>query len=321
VFGCSTAGEIAGTHVQDDSAVATAVWLERARVTPVEATLAEAGSPFGVGRLLGERLAGEAELTHVFVLSDGLAINGSELVRGLVTGLPAGVTLSGGLSGDGGEMKQTLVVHQGRPRAGMVTALGFCGPVLVGLGSLGGWDAFGPVRLVTRARDNVLFELDGEPALAIYKRYLGPHASGLPMSGLLFPLRVQLPGEAEAVARSLLAVDEATGSMTFAGDLPEGATAQLTRANVERLVNGASGAATASQASRVPQLALLVSCVGRKLVLKQRVEEEVEAVADVLGAGVPLAGFYSYGELAPHATGGPCRLHNQTMTVTTFSEA
>jgi hypothetical protein len=109
--------------------------------------------------------------------------------------------------------------------------------------------------------------------------------------------------------------------MTFAGDVPEGASAQLTRANVERLVNGASGAATASLAPRAPQLALLVSCVGRKLVLKQRVEEEVEAVADVLGEGVPLAGFYSYGELAPHVTGGPCRLHNQTMTVTTFSEA
>jgi hypothetical protein len=290
-------------------------------VTAVQASLADAGSAFELGRRLGQRLAGERELAHVFILSDGLAVNGSELVRGLVATLPVGVGLSGGLAGDGAAMKETVVCHQGRLSGGTVTALGFSGPLLVGLGSVGGWDAFGPARLVTRARDHVLFELDGEPALDLYRRYLGPHAAGLPTSGLLFPLLVQLPGVAQPVARTLLGIDEAQGSLSFAGDIPQGATAQLTRANVERLVNGATAAAEASRRTRAPELALLVSCVGRKLVMKQRVEEEVEAVAEVLGATVPMAGFYAYGELAPHVTGGTCRLHNQTMTVTTLSEA
>jgi hypothetical protein len=274
-----------------------------------------------LGRLLGTRLAATPGLTHAFVLSDGTRINGSELVRGLVSALPAGVTLSGGLSGDGAAMRETLVCHRGELLQGMVTALGFCGPLTVGTGSQGGWVAFGPQRQVTRARDNVLHELDGEPALALYKRYLGDHASGLPSSGLLFPLRVQLAGDALPVVRTLLAIDEAAGSMTFAGDVPEGATAQLMRATVDRLVGGASDAAVACRSSTPAQLAVLVSCVGRKLVLKQRVEEEVEAVAEALGAGVALTGFYSYGEVAPQAPGGACRLHNQTMTVTTFSEA
>jgi hypothetical protein len=320
VFGCSTAGEIAGTRVQDDSAVATAVWLDRARVVPVEASLSEAGTPFEVGRLLGQRLAAQADLVHTFLLSDGTCINGSELVRGLAASLPASVTVSGGLSGDGARMQETVVCHQGRLQHGTVTALGFCGPVQVGIGSLGGWDTFGPVRQVSRSVGNVLYELDREPALALYKRYLGPHAAGLPASGLLFPLQVQVPGDDLPLVRTLLGVDEATGSMTFAGDVPQGASAQLMRSNVDRLVGGASAAAAASRASAQARLALLVSCVGRKLVLKQRVEEEVEAVAEVLGPDVTLTGFYSYGEVAPHTAGGPCRLHNQTMTVTTLGE-
>ncbi len=324
VFGCSTAGEIAGTHVHDDSVVATAIWMDRGRLVPARASLPEAGNPFRVGKLLGQRLAAQSGLKHAFVLSDGLHVNGSELVRGLLEALPPGVSLSGGLAGDGAAMKETVVCHAGQLHAGgVVTALGFGGELQVGLGSLGGWDAFGPMRLVTRSHGNVLHELDGEPALALYKRYLGPHAAGLPASGLLFPLRLQLPGEERSVARTLLAVDEVQGTMTFAGDLPEGATAQLTRANVDKLVAGASGAATASLGSpgaAPAQLALLVSCVGRKLVLKQRAEEEVEAVAEVLSPGVTLTGFYAYGELAPPAHGEPCRLHNQTMTVTTLSE-
>jgi hypothetical protein len=69
-----------------------------------------------------------------------------------------------------------------------------------------------------------------------------------------------------------------------------------------------------------PDLAILISCVGRKLVLKQRVEEEVESVRNVLGARTVLSGFYSYGEIAPFLPSAKCELHNQTMTITTFAE-
>jgi len=177
--------------------------------------------------------------------------------------------------------------------------------------------------MVTRSKGNVLFELDGQPALALYKQYLGEHAAGLPATGLLFPLNVQAPGRPTPLTRTILSVNEKDQSLTFAGDIPQGAVARLMKANFDRLVDGAQGAATASHLAlgkEDAELALLISCVGRKLVLKQRVEEELEAVQDVLGAKTPLAGFYSYGEICPAAPNAGCELHNQTMTITTLRE-
>jgi hypothetical protein len=151
---------------------------------------------------------------------------------------------------------------------------------------------------------------------------LGEHATGLPATGLLFPLIVQTQPGDTALVRTILAVDEQQQSMTFAGDVPEGAHARLAKANIDRLVDGAVGAAKVScpEGAVAPELALLISCVGRKLVLKQRVEDEVEGVRDVLGAQAAMAGFYSYGEIAPFSFGERSELHNQTMTITTFAE-
>ncbi|RJQ51925.1 MAG: hypothetical protein C4530_19405, partial [Desulfobacteraceae bacterium] len=188
---------------------------------------------------------------------------------------------------------------------------------------LGGWDPFGPERLVTRSKGNVLYELDGQSALELYKRYLGEHAKELPASGLLFPLNMRTAESDSGVVRTILAVDEADQSMTFAGDVPEGAHVRLMKANFDHLVDGAIGAAQTSYeaiGSRSPELAILISCVGRKFILKQRVEEEVEGVQEVLGADTVLTGFYSYGEICPSAPRANCELHNQTMTITTFAE-
>ena len=197
----------------------------------------------------------------------------------------------------------------------------------VGYGSMGGWDPFGPERIITKSKGNVLFELDGKSALALYKEYLGEKASGLPGTGLLFPLNIRLKDDIEKkneMVRTLLAVDEKAQSMTFAGDMPEGAYAKLMKANFERLVDGASGAASLTKGSLgtdSPELAILISCIGRKLVLKERIEEETEAVRSVLGDLAAMIGFYSYGEICPTApTEKQCRLHNQTMTITTFKE-
>jgi hypothetical protein len=202
--------------------------------------------------------------------------------------------------------------------------LGFYGDRLkVGFGSLGGWDPFGPERVVTRSEGNVLFELDNKPALELYKTYLGEHAAGLPATGLLFPLNVRRIEGEDPLVRTILAVDEAEQSLTFAGDVPEGAVAQLMKANFERLIDGAAGAAQSCHevlGGQPPDLAVLISCVGRKLVLKQRTEEEVEGVREVLGNDTPLTGFYSYGEICPAASSADCQLHNQTMTITTFRE-
>jgi hypothetical protein len=320
-FGCSTAGEIAGIRVYEDSLVATAVELERTNIHLAQTTITGLADSHDAGARLAAELPSEG-LRHVLVISDGQHVNGSELVRGLCHHIPAGVNITGGLAGDGPRFERTLVFGDNEPREKTIAALGLYGESLrVGWGSLGGWDPFGPERVITRADGNVLYELDGKPALELYKTYLGEHAAGLPATGLLFPLSIRR-GDKNLV-RTILAVDDDNHSLTFAGDVPVGTVAQLMKANFERLIDGAQGAATRSYealGSTTPELALLISCVGRRLVLKQRTEEEVEGVRDVLGHGTMLAGFYSYGEICPSAPDASCELHNQTMTITTLSE-
>lgn len=321
--GCSTAGEICGIRVRDDSLSVTAVRFEHTTLKLAQASVGEAADSLEAGARLAKALSAE-QLVHVMVLSDGLKVNGTELARGLRENLPPGVAVTGGLAGDGSAFQHTLVCADGEAAEGLVAALGFYGErFTVGYGSLGGWDSFGAERLITRARGNVLYELDGRSALALYKEYLGEHAAGLPATALLFPLALRTGEEGYSLVRTVLAVNEDEQSMTFAGDMPEGGYARLMKANFDRLVDGAAGAAHAGYemlGSSEPELALLISCVGRKLVLKQRIEEEVESVREVLGKNTALTGFYSYGEICPQGTLTGCELHNQTMTITTFSE-
>lgn len=321
--GCSTAGEIAGTAVHDDTLVATAVHFERCEVESVEVPVEPGSDGAEAARRVALKLV-RPGLRHVLVLCDGLLVNGDAFAHALRAALPADVCATGGLAADGDRFAETVVCRDGPARKGLVVAVGLYGDALrVGYGSLGGWDSFGPARRVTRSKGNVLFELDGESALALYKSYLGEHSRGLPGSALHFPLLLEDVDGGPGLVRAVLGVDEVAGTLTFAGDIPEGTQARLMKANFDRLIDGASGAAGASLRrldGAEASLALLVSCVARRLVLRQRVEEELDAVREVLPNAV-LAGFYSYGELCPQGSVGSCELHNQTMTITTLAEA
>jgi len=323
LVGCSTAGEIYAGRVFDDALTVTAVHFEHTAIQTVSLHFTDTGQSRAIGEALANSLD-KNRLRHVFVLSDGLRVNGSELTQGLAGSLPAGVSVTGGLAGDSTHFAQTLVLSRNTPMAGTATVLGlYSDRLTVGYGSKGGWDPFGPERLVTKSKGNVLYELDGQCALDLYKSYLGKHAEGLPATGLLFPLSLRPKGrEQEGLVRTILSVDEDAKTMTFAGDIPEGVYARLMKANMDRLVDGAHGAAALclETGGPSPDLAVLISCVGRKLVLKQRVEEEVEAVQEVFGDRAVLTGFYSYGEIAPQQHSGVSELHNQTMTITTFTE-
>ena len=321
-LGCSTAGEIYGTEVTDETLVATAIAFEDTWLHEASLKLRDAADSFQVGQRLAQSLPHES-LVHVLVISEGKNVNGSELVSGLTKHLPVGVTLTGGLAADGDRFQETLVIGDGSLEPNKVALVGLYGNrIKVGFGSVGGWDAFGPERLITRSVGNNLYELDGQPALELYKKYLGEHAKDLPASGLLFPLSLRT-ASGDSIVRTILGICEADSSLIFAGDMPQGGHARLMKANFDRLIDGAVGAAQTSYGTLrqgSPELALLISCVGRKLVLKQRVEEEVEGVQNVLGQETILAGFYSYGEISPFTPSAKCELHNQTMTITTFSE-
>jgi hypothetical protein len=323
IFGCSTAGEICGNRVYDNSLVITAMQFESTHIKGTKIELGDVSSSFEAGEQLAHSIDRE-NLTHVFVLSDGLNVNGSELVKGLTRQLPEGVTITGGLAADGERFGKTLVCWDDVPKKDTIALVGFYGNKLkIGYGSLGGWDPFGPERFITKSKENVLYELDGKSALEIYKLYLGEHAKGLPATGLLFPLSIRTSSGQAGIVRTILSVDDENQSMTFAGDIPEGAYARFMKANFERLIDGAHDAAKTSYEainSRSPDLAILISCVGRKLVLKQRTEEEVETAGDIFGNHTVMTGFYSYGEISPFMPGAQCSLHNQTMTITTFFE-
>jgi hypothetical protein len=323
VVGCSTAGEILGTTVSDETLSVAVARFDGTELATAVAPVPSDDASYAAGQSLAGSLT-RPDLRGVLVLSDGLRVNGSELVRGLRAALPASVVITGGLAGDGDRFGATWVLHGDHVESGRVVAVGFYGDrVRLGHGSKGGWDIFGPERRVTRSSGNRLYELDGQPALELYKTYLGERAAALPASALLFPLAVRADEAPDRqLVRTVLAVDEATQSMTFAGDIPEGSFAQLMRANFDRLIDGAGEAAAMVPLGAVnggPTLSVAISCVGRRLVLGERTEEELEATLEVLPAGTQQVGFYSYGEISPLAT-GTCELHNQTMTLTTIAE-
>ena len=318
----STAGEIYDVQVNEDTISLTAIQFEKTTIKTAIAQIDVMDNSREAGRSLANALD-HIDLRNVFVISDGQKVNGSELVQGLQECLPKDTIITGGLAGDGSRFEKTLVGLNEAPIEGRIVIIGFYGNNLsVNYGSVGGWDAFGPERLITKSNANVLYELDGKAALDIYKLYLGEYGNELPGSGLLFPLSIRATGSEELIVRTILRVDEEKKSLTFAGNMPEGAYARLMKANFDRLIEGASRAAQDSTNGNVkhPELAILISCVGRKLVLNQRIEEEVEVVRTIYGNDTALTGFYSYGEISPSSNFMKCELHNQTMTITTFSE-
>lgn len=324
LIGCSTAGEISGACVQEGTAVVTAVHFSHAQVISAATELTALEASYAAGQKVGKQLA-HPQLRGVLVFAPGVAVNGSALVAGMTAALGSSLPIMGGLAGDNGAFQQTWTIGNGgiTPRA--VVAVGLAGAALrIGHGFFGGWRAFGPARCVTRCEGNLLYELDNEPALEVYKRYLGDYARDLPASGLLFPFEMLGDDLSEVgLIRTILGVDEANGSLLLAGAIHQGGFLRLMQASTDALIDGAEVAADKTiemQQPDSPHLALLVSCVGRKLVMGDRVEEEIEAVTAKLGKQARATGFYSYGEITPFAPGVACEVHNQTMTITTISE-
>jgi len=280
IIGCSSSGEISGSNILDGSMAVAVAEFQNTTLRSATADVHRLEHSRVAGREIGQQLADPA-LRAVFVLSDGLCVNGSELVRGLAETVGAGVVITGGLAGDGDRFGSTWVLGQGKLASGLVGAIGLYGAHLaVGSGSVGGWSKFGPERYVTSSSGSVLYELDGQPALELYKRYLGDLVAELPASALLYPLAVRDPNAPDRnIVRTILGVSEHDQSLTFAGDVPQGHIAQLMHANFDRLITGAE---TAAHDALVPDgvvgdvLSIAISCVGRRLVLGSRAVEEVE---------------------------------------------
>jgi hypothetical protein len=320
---CSSSGEIHNTEVYDDTLSLLSLSFEQTNLRYQGINIKDHQDSFAAGAEVVRDLFAD-DLQHILILSDGSLVNGSELVKGIHSIIPDHVPVTGGLAGDGENFNYTLVGLNETPIQGRILAIGFYGTSLrVAHGSFGGWEPFGLEKTVTKSSANELFEINGKSALSIYKKYLGKYASELPSSALLFPLSIRIENGDQYLVRTILSIDNERSSMIFAGDIPMGSKVRFMKANIDRLVDAASTAASTTLTAFdqiKPEVALLISCVGRKLVLANRVEEEVEAVAEILGKDTVLSGYYSYGEISPLEQGGSCELHNQTMTITCMQE-
>lgn len=318
IVGCSTAGNVLETSISDNDAVAVVMALEKSAVRLVKKEVTCIDDSFQVAQELALALKDD-NLRHIFVLSDGLKVNGTQLAKGFNHALDYAIPVSGGLAGDGANFHATSIIADSDACEGEVVALGFYGDITIKASSYAGWNEFGVERIVTKSQGNIVYEIDNEPALELYKRYLGSQAAELPLSGLKFPLSVWKNREQTPIIRTLLAVSEEEQSLIFAGEIEEGDFCRLMKTNIDLLVDNAEKAA---QASKIPALsvALVISCIGRRLVMGQMAEEELEIMKECYGDETLMTGFYSYGELAPMKETLACELHNQTMTVTVFSE-
>lgn len=321
VFG-STSGEIMETHVYDETITLTAIEFEKTQFKIVRENVSDFVDIEKMGRAIADQFD-KTGLKHLFIVSDGSFVNGSGLIEGLESDDTFKATITGGLCGDGARFEKTLTSYNESPKQGEVVAVGFYGDRLeISYANYGGWTPFGPERTITKSVGNILYEIDGQPALDLYKTYLGDKAKELPQAALLYPLTVQQSESEEPLVRTILNIDEDANSMILAGDVPVNSKVQLMMCTMDDIAEGASNAAEYAMRDREksPELAILVSCVGRKLVLAGRTEEEIEEVMDIVGDQAKITGFYSYGEMAPFAGKNECLLHNQTMTLTLMSE-
>jgi len=321
IVGSSSSGNVLGTQVSESSVVATAVSFSSSSVKVNTLEFNEGDDLAKISRDLVSSFD-ENDLKSIFVISDGLNMNGSVLAKNVNDEKP-NVLITGGLAGDDARFERTLIMANEIPKDKSVVAIGFYGKNLhVSSGCSSGWDDFGAQRIITKSTANVVYEIDNEPALELYKRYLGEAASELPSSGLRYPFSIKKDENDTEVIRTVLAVDEETQSMTFAGDVPEGSLAKLMKSSIDELIDGSEVAAKSIvQSNEKTALGLVVSCIGRKLVMNQMTDEELEIIEETIGSNVHLTGFYSYGELAPYSNKIlNCQLHNQTMTLTVIYE-
>ena len=317
IIGCSSSGNLLGAEVTDGDILATAVRLERGGIRMASAQIQPGEDVADRARELALRLK-SPDLRHVLVLCDGLTVNATQLAEGLNA---CGATVTGGLAGDADRFQATWVMADGPARQNQVALVGLYGNISVKNVFCTGWTEFGAERLVTRSEGKVVHEIDGQPALSLYKKYLGDLASSLPASGMRFPLSITTRPDGHTLTRTLLAVDEAAQSLTFAGEVPQGSTCRLMRTNLDHLIQSAEDASRhVTPDGPAAALCLVFTCLGRRIVLGQMAEEELEAAKRRLGEHVVMTGFYSYGELGPLGQVQTCDLHNQTMCMTTIEE-
>ncbi len=322
IAGCSTPAGILGDRVARKRLVISVTQFFDTRLQGVAIEKKESETSLELGSQVASLLK-EDSLVGILTFADSTVINGSQYLQGIEQIVDNDIVITGGLSANSGGTSKNWVLKAGRAQEKVTCAIGFYGSSVNFLSSKGsGWKPFGIKRIITKSKQETIYELDGKPALRLYKNYLGKAADGLPQTGLLYPLAILSEKPEDNIVRSIMGIDEATQSISFAGDIPQGASTQLMYSTLENLIEGAEEAVDSLSTIHTHSegvLSIVASCIGRLLVLGSDVEIEVDSVLKRLPYGTQQIGFYSAGEFATLGKGA-CALHNETLTLTVIYE-
>jgi len=331
LVGGTTAGEISSAEFSTRSVVVMALSSDTLSFTTgIGKDMSRDEAACGVA--LVEDIRRQTSLDDalsLLVLPNGMGGDGVKVIEGLHSALGPNIEIVGGYLGDDERFESTFQYHDGKVYKDAIPGLLFSGQGFrTGVGVRSGFASIGNRFYCTQAKGNVVGQFDEERALDVYKEFLGEELSKkLPGVCLEYPFglideKVSIRGKEYFQLRCGLSVDHERGTISLAASIPEGSPITLTTASRGDIINGARLAAEQAQESLAgakPQAVLMFSCVGRKLVLGRRTQEEVSAVRSVLGEDVPLLGFYTYGEIGPidkmQGELAATRFHNETVVV------
>ena len=326
LIGCSTAGEIASTGPADLSVVVTALGGEGFSVATAAATLEGERLSEG-GAAVASCLAEVAEREHqvLLLLTDGLAGDQQEIVRGAYSVAGAGVALVGGCAGDDMKMNTTAQLYGSQVLASSVVAAAVASDAPFGIGVRHGWRRVGDPMVVTKSSDNRVYSLDGEPALDVYLSRLNAPAEAAVDAGaftqfaMTHPLGLVRRSQEEHV-RFIADANFEDRSLGCIAEVPQGGMAWIMQgddASVLEATDHACSDALGALDGRPPVGMLAFDCIARRGVLGESgIRSEIGRIAEH-AAGAPVAGFYTYGEIA--RTSGVAGFHNQTLVVLAVS--
>jgi hypothetical protein len=325
IIGCTTSGEISDNGLSINSAVLGGIVTDciEFEIVAVQGLGKDSAA---AGRRLAASFSSTPRLLHIF--SDGLTGNGCAILKGIADVLGGGVPVNGGAAGDNGDFIKTLQFSRNVIHSDAVCGVAFYGDFRLGTGVQSGWAPIGLAKKVTRAKGKTVYELNGEPALNVFERFLGQHADKLPAIGVEYPLGFIRPiqgGEqgGHYILRATMSVNRKDRSITFAGEIPEGAMVNMTCGDKSSILKAAETAAKEARAAMTgtaPEIIFCYSCMARKIVLGGRTEEEIEQIQAEFGPQIPIIGFYSYGEFCPVGSAVQNYLHNETITLSVLGD-
>ncbi|MBI4815565.1 MAG: FIST C-terminal domain-containing protein [Deltaproteobacteria bacterium] len=313
LIGCTTDGEVSSDLAFTHESVLVVLFASDVVQfrSGVGRTISTAPDRAGREAVLNAGMDGQTPAL-VFVVADGLTSSGDAVVAGLQAALTDRVPIVGGMAGDKRRVKGTYQLRGDEVLRDSVAILAAYGPLYSAFGVESGWEPLGKRVMVTDAERNVVRQIDSRPALDFYRHYMGSYTRGDVLPA--YPLGVWQDEGRRFHVRSPLFVDEATGTVTFSGEIPTGAEVQMMQVDRPRILEGSKASIEASAGSfqgKKPEMVFVVSCTTRNEMLGTKTEEELESIRSRM-PGTPIFGFYAYGEIAPMQPGEAARFHNET---------